>query len=243
MNPNPRAMQIKKDPKVDLRKNSSLYFVIGLCLILFISWRAIEWKSYEKDFFDYQSLDVQDEDNEEIPITEQIKTPPPPPPPVQAPTEIEVVKDEEEVEETIIESTEIDKDEIVEVEEVQIEEEFDDVDVPFAVIEDVPIFPGCEKENKSELRNCFQEKINKHILKNFRYPEVAQEMGIQGRVFVNFIIAKDGSIIDIKMRGPDKNLEKEAKRIISLLPQMIPGKQRGRPVRVPFSIPITFRLQ
>ena len=217
-------MQIKKDPKVDLRKNSSLYFVIGLCLILFISWRAIEWKSYEKDFFDYQSLDVQDEDNEEIPITEQIKTPPPPPPPVQAPTEI-------------------DKDEIVEVEEVEIEEEFDDVDVPFAVIEDVPIFPGCEKENKSELRNCFQEKINKHILKNFRYPEVAQEMGIQGRVFVNFIIAKDGSIIDIKMRGPDKNLEKEAKRIISLLPQMIPGKQRGRPVRVPFSIPITFRLQ
>ena len=227
-------MQIKKDPKVDLRKNSSLYFVIGLCLILFISWRAIEWKSYEKDFFDYQSLDVQDEDNEEIPITEQIKTPPPPPPPVQAPTEIEVVKDEEEVEETIIESTEIDKDEIVEVEEVEIEEEFDDVDVPFAVIEDVPIFPGCEKENKSELRNCFKEKINKHILKNFRYPEVAQEMGIQGRVFVNFIIAKDGSIIDIKMRGPDKNLEKEAKRIISLLPQMIPGKKRGRPVRVPF---------
>ena len=68
-------------------------------------------------------------------------------------------------------------------------------------------------------------------------------MGIQGRVFVNFIISKDGSITDIKMRGPDKNLEKEAKRIISLLPQMIQGKQRGRPVRVPFSIPITFRLQ
>ena len=68
-------------------------------------------------------------------------------------------------------------------------------------------------------------------------------MCIQGRVFVNFIIAKDGRIIDIKMRGPDKNLEKEAKRIISLLPQMIPGKQRGRPVRVPFIIPITFRLQ
>ena len=68
-------------------------------------------------------------------------------------------------------------------------------------------------------------------------------MGIQGRVFVNFIISKDGSITDIKMRGPDKNLKKEAKRIISLLPQMIPGKQRGRPVRVPFSIPIIFRLQ
>ena len=237
-------MQIKKHPKVDLQKNSSLYFVIGLCLMLFISWRAIEWKSYEKDLYDYQSLNVQDDEDEEIPITEQIKTPPPPPPPpVRAPTEIEIVEDEEEVEETIIESSETDKDEIIEVEEVEIEEEFDDVDVPFAVIEDVPIFPGCEKMDKNQLRNCFQEKMNKHILKNFRYPEVAQEMGIQGRVFVSFIIAKDGRITDIKMRGPDKNLEKEAKRIISLLPQMIPGKQRGRPVRVPFSIPIIFRLQ
>lgn len=68
-------------------------------------------------------------------------------------------------------------------------------------------------------------------------------MGIQGRVYVNFIIAKDGSISNIRMRGPDKNLEAEAQRIISKLPQMTPGKQRGRPVRVPFSIPITFRLQ
>ena len=68
-------------------------------------------------------------------------------------------------------------------------------------------------------------------------------MGIQGRVNVSFIISRDGSILNIQMRGPDKNLEAEAKRIISLLPKMIPGKQRGRPVRVPFSIPITFRLQ
>ena len=237
-------MQIKKNPKVDLQKNSSLYFVIGLCLMLFISWRAIEWKSYEKDLYDYQSLNVQDDEDEEIPITEQIKTPPPPPPPpVRAPTEIEIVEDEEEVEETMIESSETDKDEIIEVEEVEIEEEFDDVDVPFAVIEDVPIFPGCEKAAKSERRKCFQEQMNKHIRKNFRYPEIAQEMGIQGRVYVNFIISKDGSITNIRMRGPDKNLEKEAQRIISKLPTMTPGKQRGRAVRVPFSIPITFRLQ
>ena len=85
--------------------------------------------------------------------------------------------------------------------------------------------------------------MNKHIVKNFRYPDIAQEMGIQGRVYINFIISKDGSISNIRMRGPDKNLENEAKRIISKLPKMIPGKQRGRPVRVPFSIPITFRLQ
>jgi protein TonB len=97
--------------------------------------------------------------------------------------------------------------------------------------------------SKSKRRDCFQEKMNKHIVKNFRYPDIAQEMGIQGRVYVNFIISKDGSISNIRMRGPDKNLEKEAKRIISKLPKMTPGKQRGRPVRVPFSIPITFRLQ
>jgi len=93
------------------------------------------------------------------------------------------------------------------------------------------------------MRNCFQEQINKHIKKHFRYPDIAQEMGIQGRVYVNFIISQDGSITQIKIRGPDQNLEAEAKRIISLLPAMTPGKQRGRPVRVPFSIPIVFRLQ
>ena len=236
-------MQPKKNEKADLSKNSSLYFVIGLSLILLISWQAIEWRTYEK-VYAYEALNVEDEDDEEIPITEQLKTPPPPPPPPPpAPEVIEVVEDEEEVEETVIESTETNEDEIIEVEEVEIEEEFDDVDVPFAVIEDVPIFPGCEKVAKSERRNCFQEQMNKHIRRNFRYPEIAQEMGIQGRVYVNFIIAKDGSISNIRMRGPDKNLEKEAQRIISKLPSMTPGKQRGPAVRVPFSIPITFRLQ
>ena len=236
-------MQPKKNEKADLSKNSSLYFVIGLSLILLISWQAIEWKTYDKSLYGYEALDVEEDDDEEIPITEQLTTPPPPPPPPPpAPEVIEVVEDEEEVEETVIESTETNEDEIVEVVEV-IEEEFEDVDVPFAVIEDVPIFPGCEKVAKSERRNCFQEQMNKHIRKNFRYPEIAQEMGIQGRVYVNFIIAKDGSISNIRMRGPDKNLEAEAQRIISKLPQMTPGKQRGRAVRVPFSIPITFRLQ
>ena len=212
--------------------------------MLFVSWRLIELKTYEKDQFDYESILVEQDEEEEIPLTEQIKTPPPPPPPpVQAPTEIEIVEDEEEVEETIIESTETDRDEIIEVEDVVIEEEEEIIDVPFSVIEDVPVFPGCEDVEKNQLRDCFQEQMNKHIKRNFRYPEIAQEMGIQGRVFVNFIISEDGSITNIRMRGPDKNLEGEAKRIISLLPNMTPGKQRGRPVRVPFSIPIVFRLQ
>ena len=232
-------MQRKKNPKSDLREYSSLFLAAGLCLILFISWQAIEFKSYERRY-DLESLNVEDDDDEEIPITEQIKTPPPPPPP-PAPEIIEVVEDEEEIEETIIESTETDQEEIVE--EVEVLEEELDVDVPFAIIEDVPLFPGCERVSKSERRKCFQEQIQKHISKNFRYPEIAQEMGIQGRVFVQFMIGKDGNISSIRTRGPDKNLEKEANRIISKLPRMTPGKQRGRPVRVPFSIPITFRLQ
>ena len=234
-------MQPKKNPKADLNKNRNLYFVIGLTFVTFITWQAIESKTYEKTF-DYEALNVEDDDDEDIPITEQIKTPPPPPPPPPAPEVIEVVEDEEEVEETVIESTETDQDEII-IEEIEVEDEFEDIDVPCAVIEDVPIFPGCESVAKSQRRACFQEQMNKHIRKNFRYPDIAQEMGIQGRVYVNFIIAKDGSITNIRMRGPDKNLENEAARIIGRLPKMTPGKQRGRAVRVPFSIPITFRLQ
>ncbi len=233
-------MTSKKNPQVDLNNKSSFYFAIGLFLVLFISWRAIEFKNWDDDGYGYIALDVDADDDEEIPITEQIKTPPPPPPP-PAPEIIEVVEDEEEIEETIIESTETDQEEIVE--EVEVVEEDLDLDVPFAIIEDVPLYPGCERVPKSQRRDCFQKEIQKHINKNFRYPEIAQEMGIQGRVFVQFTIQKDGSISGIRTRGPDKNLEKEANRIISKLPRMTPGKQRGRPVRVPFSIPITFKLQ
>lgn len=112
-----------------------------------------------------------------------------------------------------------------------------------SIIEDVPIFPGCEIFARSDRKACFQEKMDNHIRENFRYPEIAQEMGIQGRVYTQFIIEKDGSITNIKVRGPDINLEREAKRIISLLPKMTPGFQNGKPVRVPYSTPITFRLQ
>ena len=231
-------MQPKKNPQSDLRNYSSLLFAFGLCIVLFVSWRAIEAKTFEAQF-DYESLNI-DDDDDEIPITEQLKTPPPPPPP-PAPEIIEVVEDEKEIEETIIESTETDQEEIVE--EVEVMEEEMDMDIPFAIIEDVPLFPGCERVANSERRNCFQEKMNEHIRNNFRYPEIAQEMGIQGRVFVQFMIGKDGNISGIKTRGPDKNLEKEANRIIAKLPRMTPGAQRGRPVRVPFSIPIQFKLQ
>ena len=231
-------MEPKKNPKVDLAKNSALYFAIGLCLVLFLSWKMVEYKSYEKESVDIGMLTVDDDDEEEVPLTEQLKTPPPPPP---APQIIEVVEDEEDVEETVIESTETTQEEVIE--EVEVLEEEVDVDVPFAIIEDVPLFPGCERVKKSERRKCFQEKLDKHVLKNFRYPEIAQEMGVQGRVFVTFVIDRDGTITGIRTRGPDKNLEKEAARIIGKLPNMTPGKERGRAVRVPFSYPINFRLQ
>ena len=234
-------MQPKKNPKADLNKNRNLYFVIGLSFVLGITWGAVEYKSYDRQL-NFDGVNMLEDDEEDIPITEQLKTPPPPPPPPPpAPEVIEIVEDEEEVEETVIESTESDEEMIIE--DIVVEDDFEDIDVPFAVIEDVPIFPGCERVAKSERRNCFQDQINKHIRRNFRYPDIAQEMGIQGRVYVNFIISKDGSITNIRMRGPDKNLENEAARIIGRLPTMTPGKQRGRAVRVPFSIPITFRLQ
>lgn len=234
-------MEPKKNPKADINRNSGLYFAIGLAVTMFVVWRALEWKKYDEVVNYDIALNVEDQLDEEVPMTEQIKTPPPPPPPA-APEVIEVVEDEEEVEETVIESTETSQEEeVIEIEEVEVEEIDEDISVPFAVIEDVPVFPGCE--GASDKKACFQQQMQKHIRKHFRYPEIAQEMGVQGRVNVMFVIQKDGSIGGIRMRGPDKNLEAEALRIIELLPNMTPGKQRGRPVKVPFSIPITFRLQ
>jgi len=237
-------MEPKKSPKADLTKNSGLYFAIGLALVTLISWRALEWKKYDKseNYGDY-SQNVEELLDEEVPLTPDFKTPPPPPPPA-APEIIEVVEDEAEVKETVIESTESSQDKVVEIDDLVVDEVEEDVSIPFAVIEDVPVFPGCEKaKGAAAIRDCFNEQMQKHIRKNFRYPEIAQEMGVQGRVNVIFTIQKDGSIGEIKYRGPDKNLEAEAYRIIKLLPKMTPGKQRGRPVKVPFSIPITFKLQ
>lgn len=115
------------------------------------------------------------------------------------------------------------------------------IGIPFANVDEVPIFPGCE--DASDKKACFTEKIQEHIRKHFRYPYEAQELGIQGRVSLIFIIGTDGTITDIRKRGPHELLENEAVRIIERLPQMVPGKQKGKAVNVPFSIPITFKLQ
>lgn len=115
-------------------------------------------------------------------------------------------------------------------------------EIPFTVIEEAPIFPGCEDVERRERINCFQTKITDHIINHFRYPKEALNKKIQGRVIVLFIINKEGEIEKISTKGPHPLLENEAFRIISRLPKMKPGMQKGKPVKVKYAIPITFKL-
>ena len=238
-------MELKKNPKANVGRNSSLFFAIGLALMLFLTNYAINYKTYDKEAIDIGQLNLDEELEEEIPITEQIQTPPPPPPPPAAPEQIEIVEDEVEVEETVIESTEADQEtEIVEVEEVEVEEVEEDIEVPFAVIENVPVFPGCEKGNNEAKKKCMSEQIAKFVNKKFN-TDLASDLGLSGRQRINVIfkIDKTGNIVGIRARAPHPGLEKEATRVIGLLPKMKPGKQRGKAVTVPYSLPIVFQVQ
>lgn len=115
------------------------------------------------------------------------------------------------------------------------EQTVQDIDVPFALVDEVPVFPGCE--DADDKRACFSKSIQKHISENFAYPKEAQE---KGHVSAMFTVNTDGDIDNIRTRGPDTMLEDEAERVISLLPKMKPAKHDGKFVRIPFSIPITF---
>ena len=108
---------------------------------------------------------------------------------------------------------------------------------------EVPIYAKCRPKTDKQARECFQKSIQAHIRENFRYPEEAQELGMQVKVAIIFVIDKDGFVTNIRTRGPHEILEEEAHRIASLIPRMTPGKVNGKPVKVPFSIPITFRLR
>lgn len=239
-------MRAKKNPRVDLKRHSSLFFAVGLNVMLFLSYTAINMKSYENDSVAVNILQVEDVFEEDIPIT-NINTPPPPPPPKVMAEVITIVEDVAEIEETVIKSTEITMEDVIDdvevaVEDVLVEDDIDEeVSVPFAVVEKVPIFPGCTGKTNAELKKCFETKVIDHIRKNYKFPELATELGIHGKVFVMFAIDQNGSVSDIQTRGPDKVLEDEARRIISLLPQMTPAKQRNKSVKVPYSIPINFK--
>jgi protein TonB len=233
-------MELKKNPKKDLNKNSSLYFVFGLLMVMLLTFAALEWKTYESGAIYDLSMNVSESEIEEEPL-EKFKIEKPKIKQV-LPPEIKIEEDNVEIEETEILSTEADPDtEILEVDEIEVDEIEEDVDVNWITIEEVPIFPGCE--NEKDKRACFNEMMQKHIKKHFRYPELAQEMGLQGRVSTQFIIQKDGTIGAIRKRGPHQLLEDEAERILKKLPKMKAGKQRGTPVKVPFTQPITFKLQ
>ncbi len=244
-------MELKKNPKVDPRRNSLLFFQVGLVAILLLSYIGIELKSEDprEDTelgFVTDNLIVDDEETI-ITLPPVQKLPPPPPP---APEVIEVVKDEIKLEEKKIETTEVEENKpVVVVKASDVGSTGGDMDfdeeLPFAVIEDIPLFPGCENVPKAKRMDCFNEQMNKHIKKHFSYPERAAEDGIQGRVSIQFVIDKQGNITNIQMRGPKggQELEQEAKRIIEKLPKFTPGKQRGKPVKVKYGLPITFRLQ
>lgn len=238
-------MEAKKNPDLDLNRNSSLYFSIGLCLMLFVTYSLLNFKTYDKDDVIAEILEMNEVLEEDIPLLNINTPPPPPPPPTAAPEIIVIVEDVEEIEETVIESTETSQDdEIAEplmVEDLDVEEFEEDIEVPFAVIENVPVYPGCKGTGNDELKKCFQENITKHIIENFKYPGQAIELGLDGKVYVIFVINSTGVVSRIRTRGPHKILENEASRIIKLLPKMEPGKQRGKAVNVPYSVPINFQ--
>ncbi|WP_111709029.1 energy transducer TonB [Lutibacter citreus] len=239
-------MQIKKNPKANLENYSKIFMQLGLVLALLVVYLAIEKKTYDRVIADLGPVVLNMDDEEQTIEIEQVKPPEPKTPPPPTPDKIEVVEDEVEVEETVIESTETDENEAVEVEEIIEVEEVEEVieDVPFAIIEDVPVFPGC-KGSKAQLRACLQEKITKHVNKKFN-ADLASDLGLAPgvkRIFVMFKIDKSGNITDVMARAPHKRLQEEAIRVVNLLPKMIPGKQRGRPVGVKYSLPIAFKVE
>ncbi|MEC9209766.1 MAG: energy transducer TonB [Bacteroidota bacterium] len=216
-------MEPKKNPEISLEKKKGLFFQIGLIVTLIIVLGAFEWKSYEKVDYNLGQLNLDDLEEEIIPITKQeIKPPPPPPPP---PEVIEIVEDEVEIEEELeIEDTESDEDEMIDIEE-ESDEEF------FMVVENMPEFPGGDLG------------LMNYIKKNVKYPPIAKEYNITGKVYVSFIVDKSGSVTNVKIvRGVDKNLDAEAVRVVKSLPKYKAGTQRGRAVRVMFTIPINFTL-
>jgi len=243
-------MEVKKSPKANLENYTKVFMLLGLLFALFVVYQGIEYKTK----YVVETLGdgtAQEELEEEIPITQQqieeVKPPPPPPPP--APEVIEVVEDDKDIEETVLESTETDEEEVVEapeeeeIEEVVQEEEVDE-EVPFAVIESVPTFPGC-KGNNAKKKACFSKKMQKFIAKNFN-ADLAQDLGLSAgrkKIAVQFVIDKNGNVIDIKSRAPHPRLKKEAERVIKKLPKMVPGRQRNKPVKVRYNLPIIFNVE
>ncbi len=226
-------MNIKKSPKADLEKKRVLFIQLGLIFTLAIVLLAFEWKTYDRVLTDLGEREVLEIPEEMIEITRQDQPPPPPAPPPQT-TQFKIVEDDVEIEDDFVVDVDVDQKTVIEAyvpPAVTEEEEVQEQEI-FIVVEDAPSYPGGD-----EARIRF-------LNENIRYPQMARESGIQGTVFITFVVERDGSITDVRiLRGIGGGCDEEAIRVIKSMPKWNPGKQRGRPVRVQFNMPIRFTLQ
>jgi len=231
----------KKNSKVDVSRNGSIYFAIGLALMMFLTYNTINYKSYDTSLIDIGKLDLEADLIEETPLIVQIMPPPPPPKPAK---DFEVFEDDDKIEETLVAPTDTSQEEEIEIEDIELVEIPEDIEVPITVIENVPEYPGCEKGSNTEKRKCMSAKIAKFVQRKFN-TDLAGDLGLSGkqRISVIFKINKNGDVTGVRSRAPHPRLEKEAARVINLLPKMKPGRQRGKAVIVPYSLPITFQVQ
>lgn len=228
-------MELKKNPKADLQNKKLLFFEIGLAISLGIVLLAFEWTTTDTVNVELaQTTDVKVE-QEIIPITnrDEIK-PPEPPKQITVSDVIKVVEDNVNIDDnTDIFDTEFSEDKAVTIMAFKDEEEEEEEYTPFVIVEDMPSFQGGDINN-----------FRVWVQQNLKYPDVAAENGIQGRVIINFVVEPSGKVTNVKVvRGVDPSLDKEAIRVVSSSPTWKPGMQRGKAVRVQFTIPIIFVLQ
>lgn len=227
-------MEVKKSPKADLESKKTMWMLTGYVVVLAFLFVAFEWTERDIKIDTSQALAGIVFEEEIIPITQQEEKVQPPPPDAPSAAEVlKIVDDKSDVKETAIASTE-ETGQKVEVKyvPVQVVEEEPEEQTIFEVVENMPEFPG-------GMAACLQ-----FLAKNIKYPTIAQENGTQGRVIIQFVVNKDGSIVDPKVvRSVDPYLDKEALRVILTMPKWKPGMQRGKSVRVKYTVPVMFRLQ
>ncbi len=226
-------MELKKSDKVNLEKGKGIFRQMGLILSLGLMFIAFEYTQTDIKASEIEVVEEVVMEEEAIPITRQEPPPPPPPPPPPAITEIlNIVENDVEIDEEL-ELDDMEMDEEVEVEIIDYVEEVEEDDNQiFMVVEKMPSFPGGEAA------------LRKYLSKNVKFPAIAQENGIQGRVYVEFVVNKDGKIVDVKiLKGVDRSLDEEALRVVRSMPPWEPGEQRGKAVRVSYRIPINFTLR
>jgi protein TonB len=227
-------MDVKKSPKASLEDKKSIYLLMGFVAVLSLLYIGFEWTKHEVTVYEDTTTEVIEEEEIEIIQTAEV-LPPPPPPDVPEVIEIlNVVEDDVETAEIEIDTEDEDDKAVVIQAPVStsgtaVEE---DTEVVFVVVESMPAFPGGDAA------------LFKYLNDNIKYPVIAQESGIQGRVICQFVVNRDGSIVDIEVvRSVDKSLDAEAIRVIKNMPRWTPGKQRGKTVRVKYTLPVNFRLQ